>query len=496
MPAGQLRSTVDLPDEAATVRLADDVAACLATGDVVALSGGLGAGKTTFARALIQTFTDDHALEVPSPTFMLIQTYAGGRFPISHFDLYRLSKPEELDEIGFDDAIAEGAVLVEWPEKARSRLPVDRLDISFDILADGRRATLTGAAAWAGRIERSRAARVFLDQSGWAGAARRYLQGDASTRRYERVARGQRRAVLMDWASRLEDPARDPRAAHRARDVRAFVAMDDALRAAGFSAPEIFAADLPAGFLLLEDLGSEGVLHDGAPIPERYRVAIEVLAAIHARPRPAKLPLPDGAEHVLPFYRADAFAAELVLFIDWYMPHVTGKEVSPTDRAEFDAAWAPLFDRLEGSEQSWVLLDVHSPNLLWLPDREGVRRIGLLDFQDTLDGPAAYDVASLVEDARATVPPALEEELTGYYVELRRRSGPGFDSDGFREAYAILTAQRATKILGVFARLADHAGKSQYLQHIPRLREYLARALRHPVLSRVALWYESRLPPI
>jgi hypothetical protein len=300
----------------------------------------------------------------------------------------------------------------------------------------------------------------------------------------------------MDWPAPPDDRARDPRTAHRARDVRAFVAVDAALRAADLSAPEIYDADLAQGLILMEDLGSEGVLRDGAPIPERYRVAVEVLAAIHAKPRPTELPLPDGGKHVLPPYRGDAFAAELELFLDWYMPHVTGKQLGVTDRAEFDAAWTPLFDRLERSDQSWVLLDVHSPNLLWLPEREGVRRIGLLDFQDMLIGPSAYDVASLAEDARATVPTPLEDDLVRHYAELRKEADPRFDGEVFRENYAILTAQRATKILGVFARLADHLGKPQYLQHIPRLREYLARALRHPVLSRLALWYESRLPPI
>ena len=143
----------------------------------------------------------------------------------------------------------------------------------------------------------------------------------------------------------------------------------------------------------------------------------------------------------------------------------------------------------------WVLLDFHSPNLIWLAERAGIARLGIIDFQDLMAGPSAYDVASLCQDARATVPPELEAELRGLYVARRREADPAFDAEAFAEAYAILAAQRATKILGVFARLADHAGKPGYLKHIPRLREYLERSLAHPALNRYALWYRTHLPP-
>jgi hypothetical protein len=491
--AHALRLILDLADEAATAALAEDVALALAPGDLVALSGGLGAGKTTFARALIGALADDPALDVPSPTFTLVQSY-GGRLPVAHFDLYRIRSVAELDEIGLDQAANEGAVLVEWPERAEGRLPAERLDLDFAIAGQGRRVTLTVSGPLAVRFARSRAVRVLLDGAGWTGAARRHLQGDASTRTYERIRGEDRRAVLMDWPPSAAPAVGDRRAAHRARDVRAFVAVNVALRQAGFSAPDIYAADLEQGFLLLEDLGSGGVLRDGGPDPERYRAAVEVLAAIHATPRADALPLPKGGTHRLPAYTAEALAIEVALFADWYVPHVTGKPLAAPARAEFDAIWSGLVARLATAETSWVLLDFHSPNLLWLPDRDGLRRIGLLDFQDTMIGPTAYDVASLAEDARATVPVALEAELRDRYVGLRRAADPGFAIDSFSTAYAILAAQRATKILGVFARLADHAGKPLYLQHIPRMREYLSRSLAHPALTGYALWYRKHLP--
>ncbi|HET7716451.1 MAG TPA: tRNA (adenosine(37)-N6)-threonylcarbamoyltransferase complex ATPase subunit type 1 TsaE, partial [Bauldia sp.] len=276
--------TIDLPDEAATVALAEDIAACLGPGDVVALSGDLGAGKTTFARALIRAVADDPGLEVPSPTFTLVQTYAFGRIAIAHFDLYRLSGPEELDELGLDEALAAGAVLIEWPDRAGSRLPSDRLDIFFEMAGQGRLVDIVGGGSWPARLERSRDIRAFLDRVGWRGAQRRHLQGDASTRRYERARKDDRTAVLMDWPPANVPAVLDPRVIFRAQDVRAFVAIDLALRDLGLSAPEIHAADIGGGLLLLEDLGREGILHDGVPDPERYRVAVDVLAMIHAAP--------------------------------------------------------------------------------------------------------------------------------------------------------------------------------------------------------------------
>ena len=289
---------------------------------------------------------------------------------------------------------------------------------------------------------------------------------------------------------------RDPRAAYRARDVAAFAAVDRALRSAGFSAPEIYAEDLAGGFLLLEDLGTEGILRGGAPIPERYHAAVDVLAAIHSRSRPAELHASGAAVRRLPVYGADALLAELDLFTDWYLPHVTGEPLAEPARAAFKAIWAEVLAHLAQAERSWVLLDYHSPNLLWLPRRKGLRRLGILDFQDVLIGPSAYDVASLAEDARATVPTALETDLKARYVHRRRATSPEFDAQGFDTAYTILAVQRATKTLGVFARLADHGGKREYLRHIPRLREYLARNLAHPVLSAYALWYETHVPSL
>lgn len=489
-----LRLSVDLPDEAATASFAEDVAASLAAGDIVALSGGLGAGKTTFARALIRALAGNPALEVPSPTFTLVQTYVTTRLTVAHFDLYRISGPGELDEIGFADAAADGGVLVEWPERAGERLPSGCLTIAFDIADGGRRAAVFGSGPLAMRLERSRAARAHLDRSGWRGATRRHLQGDASTRTFERIVAGGRRAVLMDWPPGSQLLGGDPRAPYRARDVRAFLAVGSALRGVGLSTPEIFATDVAAGFIVMEDLGEEGVAVAGIPDEARYAAVVDALATVHAAPRPDRLPLPDGGTHRLPALDSDALMAEIGIYLDWYIPHATGRVLANAARDAFVSVWSDLARTLAAGERSWVLFDVQSPNLFWLPDREGIARIGIVDFQDMFVGASAYDVASLCQDARVTIPARLETSLRDRYIARRQASDSHFDSNAFRVACAVSAASRATKNLGAFARLID-AGKTSYINHLPRTREYLARTLAESVLSPLAVWYEKNLIP-
>ena len=210
--------SVELADEAATEMLAEDLAAILRVGDVVALVGDLGAGKSTLARALLRAIADDAELEVPSPTFTLVQTY-DLRLPLAHFDLYRLCGPEELDEIGFDEMLRERVVLVEWPDRAGDRLPDDALIVAIEA-GDGptaRRVRLLGPAArWHDRLLRTAGLRAFLASAGWGHARRRHLQGDASSRSYERVHRDGHSAVLMNHPPEPDDAAGRARVAARA----------------------------------------------------------------------------------------------------------------------------------------------------------------------------------------------------------------------------------------------------------------------------------------
>lgn len=504
--AGGSSFSVVLPDEAAMHRFMRDIAIALEPGDLITLSGDLGAGKTTFARALIRHLAGDETIEVPSPTFTLIQTYELAQLPIVHADLYRLAGSAELAELGFDDFPDNAIVLLEWPDRAAGFLPPDRLDIAFTLapqLGEGyRNVRVTGYGAFVPRAERLAAIRTFLDESGFGQAERRRLKGDASTRSYERLVLNDQGYILMNAPRRPDGPpVRDGKPysaiAHLAEDVTAFIALSAGLRNLGLSAPAIYFADNQKGLLIIEDLGDE-LLVEGeppAPIEERYQAAVDLLVALHDQKLPDKLPVSPHVEYRLPRYDIGAFLIEVELLLDWYLPRLNAP-LSPARRDAFVALWRDALQPALEAPPTWVLRDFHSPNLLWLPEREGIARVGLLDFQDAVLGPAAYDLASLLQDARVDVPEAMEIGMLGRYARLRRQADPSFDTAQFVKIYATMAAQRATKILGIFARLDRRDGKPQYLRHMPRLWAYLQRSLAHPSLASLKAWYGAHVPAL
>ena len=504
--SGEYRFTAALANERATYRLAADVAAMLQPGDTITLSGDLGAGKTTFARALIRRLASDRALEVPSPTFTLIQTYELARLTVAHVDLYRLSDSSELNELGLDDLPDRTVTIMEWPERAAGLLPADRIDIAFRLApklgAGVRDAVVTGYGTSAARVARNAAMRQFLETSGFAEAERKHMQGDASTRAYERLTLVGQSYVFMNAPRRPDGPpVRDGKPysaiAHLAEDVTPFIAMANALRARGLSAPAIVAADRGAGFLIIEDLGDNAVVSGTppAPIEERYTVAASLLAALHRQTLPATLPVESGLSYTLPGYDLDALLIEAELLIDWYLP-MLGSPLSVTRRRDFLTLWREALTAPLRDPPTWVMRDFHSPNLLWLPDRKDIGRIGLLDFQDAVMGSPAYDVASLLQDARVDVPELMEIALLSHYTRARLAHEPNFDAPAFAQSYAVLAAQRASKILGIFARLDRRDGKPQYLRHIPRVWGYLQRSLDHPTLTELKIWYGANIPAV
>jgi aminoglycoside/choline kinase family phosphotransferase len=421
-----------------------------------------------------------------------------------HADLYRIGDPDELAELGLDDVAESAIVLLEWPDRAEVLLPPDRLDIALtltDPLAPNQRQVeITGHGAFAARLDRFAALRDFLGKAGFTDARREHMQGDASSRSYERLTAGQRKVILMNAPPRPDGPpvrAGLPysRVAHLAEDMKAFAGMARALREQKLSAPEIHHSNLAEGFLLLEDFGTEGIVTGDppAPIEERYGVAVDVLAGLHKRKLPDLVYVAPGIDHRLPPYDLDAFLIEAELLLDWYIPY-RGRSVDAEARAEFARLWRAALAPAIEAPRTWVLRDYHSPNLLWLPEREGIARVGLLDFQDALMGPAAYDVASLLQDARVDVPEPIEINLLGRYVKARLDADKNFAAPAFVQLYVTLGAQRATKILGIFARLDRRDGKPQYLRHLPRVWRYLRRCLMHPVLADIKAWYDANVP--
>jgi tRNA threonylcarbamoyl adenosine modification protein YjeE len=493
-----------LPNETATAQLMADLALLIRPDDVITLSGDLGAGKTAAARAMIRYLADDDALEVPSPTFTLAQTYDLAALPVIHADLYRVNGAEELEEIGLSP-LPEGTVtLIEWPERAPV-LPADRIDIALShhpaLGPAARTAEITGYGKAAAQVERLKALREFLDGAGYADATRRRMPGDASVRSYARLIRDDGVVILMNSPRRPDGPPiYDGRsyseAVHLAQDVTPFVAVAAGLRERGFSAPAIHHADLEGGFLITEDFGTAGLV-DGdppAPIAERYETATDVLVALHGKALPRTLPVAPQISYAIPAFGTDALLVELGLMLEWYLPD---RGIVPTVelRAGFVAIWRELLSKAATSASTWVLRDFHSPNMIWLDQRPGIAKVGIIDFQDAVLGPAAYDLVSLLQDARIDVPEQIELALLTRYIKARREADPTFDPAGFAELYAIMSAQRNTRLLGTFARLNRRDRKPQYLQHQPRIFGYLSRSLAHPALAPAREWYAANVPP-
>ena len=496
---------VEAPDEGATLSFAAAQAAWLEPGDFITLSGDLGAGKTTFARGLIRALVEAPDLEAPSPTFTLMQVYEAPRGPVVHADFYRLRGPRELDNLGWDEAIAGAITIVEWPERIAEALPSNRLeiDIQFDARrgADFRALALRGRGAVGRRLARALGVGALLERAGWSDARREFLQGDASVRGYERLSRSDGATAIL-----MTSPPRPPgpiirfgksyaAIARLSPDIRAFIAIAGGLRRFGYSAPQVIEYSLEEGLALTEDLGAATIADGGVPNEARYAEAVALLADLHRRDLPEILPVGEET-YRLPVYDIDAMLVEVELVADWYAPAIAKVATPSGARMQFLTIWRELLTPILSERTTWTLRDFHSPNLHWLADRQGLRRVGLLDFQDAVIGPPAYDVASLLQDARVDMPQELEMRLAALYLRSRAESEPEFDSKSFAAAYAATGAQRATKILGLFARLDKREGKPQYLGHLPRVERYLARNLAHPSLAPLARWYERHLPRV
>lgn len=450
-----LLATLDPCDANLTACLGRVIAAVLKPGDTLALQGPVGAGKTHFARAFIRARQGDLAEDVPSPTFTLVQTYADPMgTEIWHADLYRLTHPDELAELGLDEAMRDAIVLIEWPDHGGT-LP-DPLTVALDPHADFpelRRITLSGSEARWGFATRLPAIARLIHRAGWADARLIPLAGDASSRRYFRLIDGDRSAVLMDAAPGTTD---------------GYVAMTQYLRHRDFHAPEILAADQHEGLLLLEDLGDDLVARvlaaEPALAPQVYDRMTDLLVDLHRHQPPDFVLRLDGPE----------LARQVGLFADHY-PAAAGTPGLGTGIApSIEALHASL---CEDVAPVLGLRDFHAENLVWLGDKP----LGLLDFQDAVAVHPAYDLVSGLQDARRDVAPQIEAAQIARYV-----AATGIDADRFRAAYALLGAQRNLRIMGIFTRLAQRDGKRRYLAFMPRVWAAIQRDLAHPALAPLA----------
>ena len=315
--------------------------------------------------------------------------------------------------------------------------------------------------------DRAAALAHLLARAGWAEAEHRPLAGDASFRRYVRLLRGRDSAMLMD--------APPPR-----ENVRPWITVAERLAALGFRAPRVLERDIEHGYLLIEDFGDQTftrALGAGADEAALYESAVDLLIALHRS---------DAGQHILPPYDQALYETELALFIDWYLPSVLGRPLDAALVADYRVIWRALLPRADALPETLVLRDYHVDNLMLL---EG-GAVGLIDFQDAVRGPVAYDLVSLLKDARRDVDPRLAESLTRRYLA----AFPALDEAAFRAGAAILSTQRLLKIIGIFTRLDRRDGKPVYLAHIPRLWRLLDEELRHPALAPVKAWLDRAVP--
>jgi aminoglycoside/choline kinase family phosphotransferase len=312
----------------------------------------------------------------------------------------------------------------------------------------------------------------FLVSQGWHHATSSFLAGDASYRKYERLSLPDgTKAILMDAPLPYEKP-------------KSFEQVAQLLLNLGYSAPEIYGIDLENGFLLLEDLGDSTYpqfLEDKSQEEPLYALAIDLLADLHKRFQ---------SHEALPPYTFEEYLREANLFLEWYFPAIMGEKISDVHLNEYKDIWKALVKTLETLPSSIVLRDYHIDNLMWLSNRPGLQACGLLDFQDALIGSVAYDLVSLLEDARRDVTPSLQRAMTDRYLS----HFPDLDQDNFRSVYSILGAQRNAKIIGIFTRLAYRDQKERYLDFIPRVWGYLHQDLQNPALKPLKDWLDKMIP--
>lgn len=312
----------------------------------------------------------------------------------------------------------------------------------------------------------------FITRTGWDDAQSVVVAGDASNRSYDRLTRTNRQTAIL-----MNAPP------EKGEDVRPFIKILNVLRTHGLEAPKLLGADDIHGFLLLEDLGDNLYARvcqtDPALENTLYQAAIDVLLQLQTLPAP---------NNVAPYDLA-TYLRETDLVTGWYLPGIKGQATLAALQNDFRAVVTAACNAIKPTPPVLVLRDYHAENLLWLPERQGVQKVGLLDFQDALIGHPAYDLVSLLEDARRDTSLALQASMKTYFIEKS-----GVNPDAFNYAYATIGAQRNLKIIGIFARLSMRDAKPHYVDLIPRVWAHLQHDLSHPSLTGLKQWVSENLP--
>ena len=324
------------------------------------------------------------------------------------------------------------------------------------------------------RPERGPAMDDFLTRMGWHGAVRAMLAGDASFRRYERVTFGNTIAVLMDAPPPWED-------------VRPFMAVTKLLASCDVTVPNIIAADEEAGFLLLEDLGDSSFTRllnaEPAREVELYTAATDALITMR------RASAGQALAHAVPRYDMAVYLREAGLFAEWFLPQIHGIETARRLRTQYLAIWSDILTQLTPEQHTITHRDYHADNLFWLEGRSDYHAVGMIDYQDALWGDGAYDLASLLEDARRDVRAETVAQCYAHYVHTM-----GEGETRFAARYAVIAAQRNAKIIGIFARLCVRDGKAHYLDYLPRVWGHFLNDIKHPLLTPLKDFVDEHVP--
>lgn len=443
----QLSETIFLPDENATTDLGVELARVLRSGDTILFKGSVGAGKSHLARAIIQARLG-YPEEVPSPTYTLVQIYDDGASEIYHADLYRLGDTSELAELGLEEAFQNAICLVEWSERlGKADIPQGALTLHLKSDQDGRLATLTANSSRWIQIRRAIDRTQFVIDAGWSGAAQSEVAGDLSARSYQRLQKDGRSCILMDAENDVTCAVN-------------FLEVSVWLKSNGYSAPKVIAQDPCKGLLLLDDFGDQQ-LSSRSDVSELMGLCLALLADIRTK-SPLDRPCPSATELV-----------EMTRLAEFY-PGAVSEELET-----FRKFLQPCIEKvMNGVRPTLSMRDFHADNIMWLEDKKGIQRLGLLDFQDAFLTHPVYDLVSLLTDARREVSREARESLVKEYAQIT-----GDDLGTLQEAFAVFSVQRNLRILGIFARAALKYGKSHHVSNLPRVYGYLTEALDHPIFE-------------
>ena len=309
----------------------------------------------------------------------------------------------------------------------------------------------------------------FLSQTEFASCQIENMAGDASIKTFYRLTKNNARAILMKMPF---DDSAYTKEAGLAKTCLPFLAIGQWLEEQHLSVPKVLAKNIHAGFVLLEDLGQKAYTQDHLPL------AVAVLNHLHKTKPSQTLPYENQTYH-LPAFTKEIYRREPLLFIEWFLP-ARSIQLEEEAKKDFCAFWDNSWQTIEKTKQSILLRDYHSPNFLLLPERTGIQQLGLLDFQDALLGSSLYDLVSLTQDARIDISPQQEARALETYAH-------SFND----EAFALLGAQRALKVLGIFTRFAQQDKKPRYLKHIARVQTNLERNLNHPALVWLKKWLKN-----